>query len=63
MAVTLPIELPDLGAPSRVRVSGKDDWLPARLVLKNIDSGVETVFGNTEWVLKGELSSPTHDLI
>eukprot|EP00116_Pleurobrachia_bachei_P001013 sb/3461275/ len=55
MTVTLPVELPDLGAPSRVRVrvSGKDDWLPTQLVLKNMDSLVETVFGNTEWVLKG----------
>ena len=39
----------------RVGVSGKDDWLPAKLVLKNVDTQEETVFGNTERVLQGKL--------
>ena len=57
MTVNLPIELPDMGALTRIRAEVADrgnNWLFDKITLKNSDSGEEFIFANTEWIEKGK---------
>lgn len=56
MIADIPIEIPDLGELTRIRLQladGKNNWLLAKITIKNLDSEQEFVFQTTEWVEKG----------
>ena len=61
MTANLPIEIPDLGELRRIRVqlASANNWLLAKMSIKNLDSEKEVVFENTEWIEKGMLKQKT----